>query len=90
LLLLVTTTQELNMNTGTAKSVDSAEWRILYTAALFEIDKTGLAERIAHAEEAMALRVRELLHAAGDHIEEGEALEDAKYALHALRNNTAV
>jgi hypothetical protein len=77
------------MNPGTAKSVDSAGWRKLYTAALFEIDRTRLPDRIAHAEEAVALRVRELLHAAGDHIEEGEALDDAMYALHALRNTAA-
>jgi hypothetical protein len=76
------------MNTGSARSVDSAGWRELYTAALFEIDRTGLPDRIAHAEEAVALRVGELLHVAGDHIEEGTALEDAKYALHALRSNT--
>jgi hypothetical protein len=76
------------MNTGSAKSVDSAGWRKLYTAALFEIDRTRLPDRIAHAEQAVALRVGELLHVAGDHIEEGEALEDAKYALHALRSNT--
>lgn len=76
------------MNTGSAKSVDSAGWRKLYTAALFEIDRARLPDRIAHAEEAVALRVRELLHAAGDHIEEGESLEDAKYGLNALRNNS--
>jgi hypothetical protein len=58
----------------------------LYKAALFEIDKTKLPERIAQAEKALALRARELFHIAGDNIEEGEALDDAMYALHALGN----
>jgi hypothetical protein len=77
------------MNTGSAKSVDSAAWRKLYTAALFEVDRTSRPDRIAHAEQAVALRVRELFHAAGDHIEEGEALDDAMYGLNALRNTEA-
>jgi hypothetical protein len=58
----------------------------LYRAALFEIDEIKLPERIAQAEKAIALRARDLFHMAGDNIEEGQALEDAMYALHALRN----
>jgi hypothetical protein len=61
------------MNTGSAKSVDSAVWRQLYTAALFEGDRTRRPDRIAHAEQAVALRVRELFHVAGDHIERGRS-----------------
>lgn len=74
------------MNTGSSKSLDSRAWRELYRAALFEIDETKRPESIAQAEKALALRARELFHAAGDNIEEGEALDDAMYALHALRN----
>ena len=59
------------MNTGNSKSLDRRAWRKSYTAALFEIDKTKLAERIAHAEKALALRARELFYAAGDNIEAG-------------------
>ena len=77
------------MNTGSAKALDSAAWRKLYTAALFEVDKTRLPDRIARAEKALALRARELFHEAGDNIEEGEALDDAIYALNALRNSEA-
>ena len=76
------------MNTGSCKSLDSGAWRKLYMAALFEVDKTKLPERIAQAEKALALRARELFYAAGDSTEEGPALDDAVYALHALRNTS--
>ena len=76
------------MNTGIAKSLDSARWRKFYTAAFLEVDKSKLPDRIAQAEEALALRARDLFHTAGDNIEEGEALEDAMYALHALRSTS--
>lgn len=74
------------MNTGSSKSPDSSAWRDLYKAALFEVDKTRLPERITRAEKALALRARELFHIAGDNIEEEQALDDTMYALHALRN----
>jgi hypothetical protein len=74
------------MNTGSSESLDSRAWRGLYRAALFEIDEIKLPERIAQAEKAIALRARDLFHMAGDNIEEGQALDDARYALHALRN----
>ena len=74
------------MNTGSSKSLDSRARRGLYRAALFEIDETKLPERIAQAEKALALRARDLCHMAGDNIEEGQALDDAMYALHALQN----
>ena len=76
------------MNTGASKSLDSTGWRDLYKAALFEIDKTRLPERIAQAEEALVARARELFHIAGDNIEEEQALDDTTYALHALRNTS--
>jgi hypothetical protein len=60
----------------------------LYTAALFDVDKTKLPERIAQAEKALALRARELFHIAGDNIEEEQALDDTMYALRALRNTS--
>ena len=76
------------MNTGSPISLNSRAWRDLYKTVLFEVDKTKLPERIAQAEKALALRARELFYAAGDNIEEGEALDDAIYALHALRNTS--
>ncbi len=61
-------------------------WKRLYTAALFEVDSAKLPERIAEAEAALVLRARELFHAPGDNIEEEQALDDAMYALQALRS----
>ena len=74
------------MNTGSSISLNSRAWRDLYKAALFEVDKTRLPDRIARAEEALVARARELFHIAGDNIEEEQALDDTMYALHALRN----
>ena len=76
------------MNTGSSISLNSRAWRDLYKAALFEVDKTRLPERMAQAEKALALRARELFHIAGDNIEEEQALDDMMYALHALRNTS--
>jgi hypothetical protein len=64
------------MSTGISKSPDSRYWRQLYRAALSEIDKSKLPERIAEAERAVVLRARELFQAAGDNGEETEALDD--------------
>ena len=76
------------MNTSSSISLNSGAWRDLYRAALFEVDKTRLPDRIAQAEEALVVRARELFHIAGDNIEEEQALDDTMYALHALRNTS--
>jgi hypothetical protein len=65
---------------------DPGAWRSLYAAALFEADRAKLLERIAQAEGALVLRARELFYAPGDNIEEEQAVDDAMYALRALRN----
>jgi hypothetical protein len=75
------------MTTGICKSPDSRYWRALYKAALSDIGKSTLPERIVEAEKAVVLRARELFQAADDNGEEKEALEDAMYALRALGNN---
>ena len=41
---------------------------------------------IAEAEQALIARARELFQMSGDHIDEEHAMDDAMYALHALRN----
>ena len=61
-------------------------WRDLYTAALFEADKSRVPNRIADAEKAIVARARELFSAGTDTIEEDQALDDALYALRALQN----
>jgi hypothetical protein len=76
------------MNTGNSISLNGRAWRDLYKAVLFEVDKTKLPKRIAQAEKALTLRARELFYAAGDNVEEGGALDDAIYALHALQNTS--
>ncbi len=76
------------MNTGSSISLNSRAWRNLYKAALFEVDKARLPERIAQAEEALVVRARELFYIAGDNIEEEQALDDTMYALHALWNTS--
>jgi len=49
------------MNPGNSISPNSRAWRGLYKAALFEVDKTRLPDRIAQAEKALALRAREFV-----------------------------
>jgi len=67
---------------------ESAEWHALYYAALFETDRTKVPQRIAEAENAILERSRVLLTVDADHIEEEQILDDALYALRALRNCT--
>jgi hypothetical protein len=78
------------MSTGICESPDSRYWRALYKTAFSEIGNRKPQERIAEAEKAVVLRVRELFQAADDNGEEEEALEDAMYALHALGSNCQI
>ena len=67
---------------------DSQEWQALYRAVLFEsTNSCTVAKRLADAEEAIVRRTRELSHdeSGADVEEEREALDDAMYALKALR-----
>ncbi len=61
-------------------------WHSLYQAALFETDRQMIPARIAEAEKAILNRVKELFQVQADHIEEDQILDDALYALRALRN----
>lgn len=54
-------------------------------AALREGNAERVPTLIANAERAIVERARELFSTAGDHIQEEEALDDALYALHALK-----
>jgi hypothetical protein len=62
----------------------SAEWKVLYRAAIFETDKSAVLERVFEAERAVLARGRELFYSSGTP-EEKEDLEDALYALRAFR-----
>ena len=61
-------------------------WHHLYHAALFETDRNKVPQRISDAEKAILARIRELFVITSDHIEEDQVLDDALYALRALRN----
>ena len=72
--------------TAVCPAPDNRSWRELYRDAILEADRNLLPERIAAAQEALTARARELFHAEGDNIEEEHALDDAMYALKALRD----
>ena len=62
------------------------EWRVLYLAAIFEANRCAIPKRLSDAEEAIVRRTHELFRESGDTVEtERDALDDAKYALEALR-----
>lgn len=83
--------REAYLTINISKPSDTRDWRQLYRAALAEIDKTKLPERIAEAEKAIVLRARELFHGRGDRSsdngEETGALDQVMYSLHALRSH---
>lgn len=79
------------MDVNQTKSQEMATWKERYMAALFEIDKDKLNDRITDAEMAVAQRTRELFQGDGDgspgaQLRERKALEAALYALRALRS----
>ncbi len=61
-------------------------WHVLYQAALFETDREKIPYRIAAAEKAILSRIKELFVTTADHIEEDMVLDDALYAMRALRS----
>lgn len=76
--------------TATAVTLSSpqANWRDLYRAALFETDRRRVVERITEAESAIMARMKELFLTGGDHIDEDQIMDDALYALRALRTGS--
>ena len=67
-------------------SARTQNWREVYKAALLETDEQRMPLRIAEAEKALIMRERELFSSPGANSEEGQAVDDALYALQALRN----
>jgi predicted aspartyl protease len=74
---------------ASSEEANALKWHALYQAALFETDRRMIPARIAEAEKAILNRVRELFVVNTDHIEEDQVLDDALYALRALRNCVA-
>lgn len=79
------------MDVDGVQSEELATWKEKYMAALFEMDKGRLNQRITDAEMAVAKRTRELFQGDGDtssgtQLRERKALEAALYALRALRS----
>lgn len=72
------------MSSYVLSSLEAAPWRALYKAALFEVDRTKLPERIAEAEKALLIRARELFKENKGCIEEKEAVENTLFALRAF------
>ena len=68
-------------------ALNARKWKIAYRAAIFCRSRgEALGLRISDAEEAIVARTRELFTQRGAEVEvEREALEDALYALRALR-----
>lgn len=68
--------------------LDTRRWRALYRSVIFSPNIGTDESSITEAQQAVIARVRELYHQAGPDIDvERDALEDALYALRALRNN---
>lgn len=78
------------MPSAAPRPVESKGWKGLYVAALLEGDQERIPQRIAEAERAIVQRVRELFHASGNHLQEEQDIDDALYALRALRTCLAV
>jgi hypothetical protein len=75
---------------STVMSSTAKAWRDLYVTALLEGNEEKIPLLIATAERAIVDRARELFDAAGDNIQEEEAMDDALYALHALKSCLAI
>jgi hypothetical protein len=67
-------------------SSEHTNWREIYRAAILELDPTQLPERILEAETALIVRAKELFQDGGGNGQETQDLDDAMYALQALRS----
>jgi hypothetical protein len=78
------------MLTHAPQSPETKNWKDIYIRALLEGDTNRVAPLILEAEQAIVERARELFQSSGDNIAEEVALDDALYALHALKSCLAV
>jgi len=63
------------------------EWQPVYLAALVELDRKALAERVAAAETAIFNRLQAISHNSDGHAER-RAIEDALAALRVLKRDS--
>jgi hypothetical protein len=77
-------------HTSNIQTPDLRGWKDLYVAALMESDRERMPSLIADAELAIVERARSLFKSSGDHIQEVHAMDDALYALHALKTCLAL
>lgn len=70
------------MNHSSSLKESTSDWKDLYVAALFENDKTRLAQRIAAAQIAIAARRHQVV--SGNDFEERRVLDNAAFSLQAL------
>jgi hypothetical protein len=70
--------------------LQTKNWKDVYVAALVEGDPQKIPSLIQEAESAIVARAKELFKTSSDNIEEGDALDDALYALYALKSCLAV
>jgi hypothetical protein len=62
------------------------EWKALYRAAVLEANSSEMMKRVSNAEAAIVQRMCELFRETGTNAEgEREAMDDATYALRALK-----
>jgi hypothetical protein len=62
------------------------EWRAKYRAAIFQTNSPEMMKRLSDAEDAIVQRMRELFLESGADVEEERgAMDDAMYALRALK-----
>lgn len=78
------------MSVGSVQTAGASNWKNLYVAALLEGNEDRIPSLIEQAERAIVDRARELFGVSGDNVQEEEAMDDALYALRALRSCLAV
>jgi len=67
--------------------MDPKDWRAKYRSALLKINTPAIEKEISDAEDLIVVRTRELYQQTGPEVEvERDALDDAMYALHALKS----
>jgi hypothetical protein len=74
------------MSSAISEFPQHRNWRVLYKAAIVEIDLTKVPDRIAEAKKEIVQRARELFRITGNNMEEEQALDAAMCVLHTLHS----